>query len=307
MKIQMTGLSRFGFPQIAWDKPNEGEGATGADEAAAVAAAAAEAEAAAAAELAAAEEAEAAALAAAEAGDEAGDDPVKLKAEKAALLKDVMKKKTALKAAEKTAADAAARLAEFDGLDPAEVKALVQAKKDADKAAAEAAGDFERVKTMMAEEHAKEKKVLEDQVAELNTQLQGRDATIDNLTIGSDFSGSKYIHDNLTTTPTKTRILYGKHFEVQDGKTVAYDKPAGEANRTMLVDASGNPLGFDAAIKKIVEADPDKDSMLKAKTTPGAGGKTVLDGNGKAKPAAGDDKLYGRSRLAATLGDLINS
>jgi hypothetical protein len=62
---------------------------------------------------------------------------------------------------------------------------------------------------------------------------------------------------------------------VKEGRTVAYDKPKSAANRNPLVDASGNPLVFDEAFKRIIEADPDKETMLKAKVNPGSGSNTA--------------------------------
>lgn len=260
-----------GAPQIMF-APEDGTGTgtsteTGqeADDAAAkAAAAAAEAEAAAAQELADAE----AAVAAAE--DE-GKDAKALAAEKAKLLREVMDKKNKLKDAEKKAADAAAALAAYEGIDPAKVKELVKKEQEAERAAAEAKGDFDRVKQMMAEEHSKATKSLEERIAALEADLGQKDDVIKALTVGNDFSSSAFIKESLTLTPTKARQLYGAHFEVVDGRTVAYDKPAGKTGRTMMVDASGNPLAFDEAFKRIIDADPDKETLLKAKVNPGSG------------------------------------
>ncbi|MBD9511624.1 hypothetical protein IB265_33250 [Ensifer sp. ENS10] len=265
-----------GMPQIMF-APETGTGAGDADAIAAAAAAAAvekHAQETAAAEAAAAEAAAAKELADAEdaaaAAADAGKDAAALATEKAKLLREVMDKKNKLKDAEKKAADAAAALEAYGGVDPAKVKELLKKEADAELAAAEAKGDFDRVKTMMAEEHTKATKTLEERIADLEGKLSEKDKTIDTLTIGNDFGQSAYIKDTLTLTPSKARQLYGEHFEVKDGKTVAYDKPKSAANRNPLVDASGNPLVFDEAFKRIIEADPDKETLLKAKVTPGS-------------------------------------
>jgi hypothetical protein len=276
-----------GMPQIMF-APETGAGSGGAGDADAQAAAAAaaavekhaqesaeaEAAASAAAEAVAAKELQDAEDAAAAAA-EAGKDAKTLADEKVKLLREVMDKKNRLKDAEKKAAEAAAALAAYDGVDPAKVRELLKKEKDAELAAAEAKGDFDRVKTVMAEEHAKEKKTLEERIAALEGEKIGLAKTIDDLTIGNNFGQSTYIRDSLTLTPAKARQLYGDHFEVKDGKTLAYDKPKSSANRNPLVDASGNPLVFDEAFKRIIEADPDKEMLLKAKVAPGSGSNTA--------------------------------
>lgn len=232
--------------------------------------------------------------AAAAALEDTGKDTKTLAAEKAKLLREVMDKKTKLKDAEKKVADAAAAIAAYEGIDPAKVRELVKKEADAEKAAAEAKGDFDRVKAMMVEEHGKEKKVLEDKIAELTAARAADADMINNLTVGNDFGSSVFIKETLTLTPSKARALYGAHFEIQDGRTVAFDKPAGKPNRTLLVNASGDPLAFDEAFKRIIDADPDKETLLKAKIAPGAGSSSNQKQIEK-KPVG--DGLYGVSRI----------
>jgi hypothetical protein len=90
------------------------------------------------------------------------------------------------------------------------------------------------------------------------------------LSLGQQFSQSKFIAEELSLPAAKARALYADHFDVEDGKVVPYDKPRGAANRTPLVDAQGNHIDFEAALRKIVDADPDKDSLLKSKVRQGA-------------------------------------
>ena len=286
-------MNFLGAPRVAYT-PNEDGTPTQAE---------LDATAAAAAEAAAAEEAAAAALAEAEAAaaaDDTNKDKADLVAEKAALLKEVMKKKEALKEKDIALQAAQAELAKFKGIDPAKYAALVKAEKDAEAAQALAAGDFDRVKAMMAEAHQSELAAKNAELEELRQASASAAKTIDSLTIGADFASSSFIKDSLILSPAKARILYGAHFETKDGKTVGYNKPAGEANRTLLVNSSGDPLPFDEAMKKVVEADPEKNSVLKAKVQPGAGGKTTPEaGKKEATKKEGDDGLYGRTRLAA--------
>lgn len=218
------------------------------------------------------------------------DDKLKPSDAEAKLVKEVMEKKGRI-------ADLEVQLKAFDGIDPAKVKDLLQKEAAAALAAAEAAGDFERVKTMIVEEHGKEKTTLSATIAELQAKLAERDGLINELTVGSAFDGSEFIAKELVVPKAKARIIYASHFEIEAGRMVGYDKPKGAATRTKLVGGDGNPLGFEDAIKKLVEADPDRDTLLKSKLAPGASSQT--DPN--AKPAVKTSELSGAARIAAAL------
>lgn len=299
-----------GAPRIMFAPENEG-GSGGAGDADAIAAAqaaastqkhaeeqaAAEKAAADAAEAKAAKELEDAEAAAALEADK-GKDAAALAAEKRDLLREVMEKKNKLKDAQAAASAATEALKAYEGVDVAKYRDLIKKEREAETAAAEARGDFEAVKKAMAEEHQKTTKTLEGRIADLEGKLSQKDQVIDTLTVGNDFGTSAFIRESLTLTPTKARQLYGDHFEVKDGRTVAYDKPKSAANRNPLVDASGNPLVFDEAFKRIIEADPDKETMLKAKVNPGSNSKTT--------PAAVEKKaavgpMQGVDRIRASL------
>lgn len=239
------------------------------------------------------EDAEAAAAAEAD----KGKDPAALAAEKRDLLREVMDKKTKLKEAQAQVVTANDQLKAFAGIDPVKYHELVKKEKDAETAAAVARGDFESVKTAMAEEHAKATKTLQDQIDHLTKQLSSRDEVINELTVGNDFGSSTFIREKLTLTPSKARRLYGSHFEVKDGKTLAYDAPAGSAKRNPLVDAAGNPLVFDEAFKRIIDMDPDKETLLKAKVNPGSGSSTI---DQKTTQKKQESNLHGVDRIRAS-------
>lgn len=214
-----------------------------------------------------AEKAAAAALAAetaAPAGSKVSDAEAKL-------LKEVMQKKDALKASDAALVAANARLKEFEGVDPAAIRKLLADQRTAEESQLEAKGDYDRLKQRMADEHATETKSLKDQIADLEGKLTKQTSVMNELSIGTQFGQSSFIADELTLTAGKARVVYGAHFDLQDGKIVAFDKPRGEADRTPLVNQYGSTLDFDAALRKIVDADPDKDHMLKSKVKPGAG------------------------------------
>lgn len=223
----------------------------------------------------------------------------------AKLLREVMKKKQALEAATSELDGAKAILAQLEelgGLDS--IKELVKSKTEAETAKLEAKGEWDRLKQRMADEHNKKVKELQAAQEGVAAQLNAALTQINELTIGSAFSNSGFIKESLLYTPAKTRVLFGQHFDLVDGKVVGFDKPRGAADRTPLVDSTGNPVGFDEALRKIVEADEDRDSMLRAKTKPGAGSDTRRGAPEKKEgPTSSVDRIKGG---LAGLGIQIN-
>lgn len=247
---------------------------------------------------------DAAAAAAAEAERKAKEEAEKAKGPtdaEAKLLKEVMEKKEALKKVNAEKAELAEKLARFDGVDLEAVKQLLAEKQERENAELERKGEWDRLKAQMAEQHKKELERLTGEatgkVSELSEKLSKREREIQELTIGRSFSESSFIRDSLTLTPSKARVVYGAHFDLVDGKIVGYDKPAGSAERTALVDGNGDPLTFEKAIEKLVELDPDRDQMLKSKIRAGAGS----DNDSDAKKREKDKHLTGRDRILAGL------
>ena len=185
----------------------------------------------------------------------------------AALLKENMQKKEALRKAQE---ELAAFKKQFEGIDPEAVRKILSEQKDAETKALEAKGDYERLKQRMAEEHGKEVTSLKEQIAALQGEIGKAVGTINELSIGGHFGQSSFIANELTMPASKARALYADHFDLVEGKVVGYDKPRGASGRTALVDQYGNAVSFDDAMRKIVDADPEKDYLLRSKTKGGA-------------------------------------
>jgi hypothetical protein len=218
----------------------------------------------------------------------------------AALLREVMDKKDKLKATNDELAQAKARLAEFDGLDAAELRKLVQEKKDAETAQLEAKGQWDALKGQMVEQHTAALKERDEKLSAADQRALDLQNQIAELTVGNAFGTSKFISEEMTLSVAKARRVYGGHFEFKDGAVVAFDKPAGSKDRNVLVDAKGEPLGFDAALAKLVDADPDKDTLIKSKLKVGANSST----NPASVPGANPNRQAvgtGRSKIAAGL------
>jgi hypothetical protein len=212
-----------------------------------------------------------------------GDTKPKPTDSEAKLLKEVMERKTALKEANKALAEANKKLAAYDGVNPEEI---------------EAKGQWDALKTQMAEQHKKDIGAKDAAIAERDTALSAANAKIAELTVGNAFGASSYIAKEMDLPVSKVRQLFGPHFEFDGTKVVGYTKPAGSKDRVALVGSDGEPLSFEDALKKLVESDPDKDRLLKSTLAAGAGSGTERTAGG---PAAVAQELTGRDRIAAAL------
>jgi len=223
-------------------------------------------------------------------------DPSKPSDNEAKLLREMMEKKGALKAANEELAQVKEQLGKFDGIDLEEVKTLLQSRKDAENQELEKKGEWDRLKANLIEQQTAEKTQLQTEIDQLKAELQGSGQMIDKLTIESAFEASRYIEDELTLTPRKAKIIYGSHFDFEGDKIIGYDKPKGATDRTMLIDSSGEALSFDAAMTNIIANDVDKDHLIRAKVKPGANSGTQDNPTPAAKPV-----MKGRDRISAAL------
>jgi hypothetical protein len=215
--------------------------------------------------------------------------------EAAKLLKEVMKLKEKAKAEEEARK---ALEAKYGNIDLEAAKEALKKAEEAEQAELERKGEYER---LLSKQKEKTDALIEAERTarkELEDKLASAARAVDELSLGNAFANSKFIQDKVALTPNKTRALYGSHFEVEDGKLVAYDKPKGAADRTPLISASGDALSFDEAIAEIINTDPDKEYLLKVETREGAKSKasaTVID------PDKGNRKLSSLDRIAQGL------
>lgn len=256
---------------------------------------------------AAAEKAEADAAAAAAAGEGNDDGKPKPSDREAELLKDVMKQKDANKTL-KAQLDALSK--QLDGVDLEEYRTIKAQQAEATEAAKKAEqdrllkeGEFDKVKEQMLAQHNEALDAVKSQLTEKDEKLAQANKIIEELTIGSGFSASKFITESTIYTPSKARRLYGEHFDVVDGKVVAYDQPRGVEGRTPLVDAAGKPVDFDTAMKRIIEADPEKDDILLSDLKSGANSDPSRGG----KQEKNDTPKSARDKISNGIQDLMKN
>lgn len=209
----------------------------------------------------------------------------KLKGEqdqKAELLKETMKKKAAKEAAEQSATENATKLetvmgqlTELFGADVGldKLAEAIKSKKTAEDEALRKAGDFDGLKARLIDEHKKQVQSLEgkssQEIGTLKKELDSASAEIRRLLVSNSFASSTFIKDELNLTPGKAERLFGENFKVvaTDGKrsVAAFlgDKP--------LTDAEGKAKSFDEALREIIDADEEKETLFKPKAARGAG------------------------------------
>lgn len=211
----------------------------------------------------------------------------------AKLLKELMALKTKAKAADdelKAYKDAAGESK------PDELKALIDAKKEADKLALEKRGEYDRILEQVKGEHTKEVTTLTDRIAALELQLSERDSSLVELTVGRAFSDSPFIRDKSLIPASLARKEFGSHVDIVDGAAVVYDKPRGASDRTPLVDGAGKPKSFEEGIQALYSAHPEAAALIRAAGKPGAGSNTT-DLSGK-KPDSEKEIPSGAGRIA---------
>lgn len=231
-------------------------------------------------------------------GDDSGDSDGTSDAD-AKLLKEVMKRKAKNKELEAELKAVKSDLSKFDGINLDEVKAMLNDKKDAESKALEAKGDWDALKAQMKDANDVIVAERDAKISELESQLESQNKIISKLTLGHSFDTSQFINEDLSLSSGKARIIYGDHFDIEGADVVAYDKPKGANNRVPLVDASGENLSFDLALKKIVDGDPDKSSIMKVKLKQGANSNTTSS----KKAASESTKLTGIGKISAALAE----
>lgn len=173
----------------------------------------------------------------------------------------------------------------FAGVDPdkakadaAAVAAAQKAAAAAEKAKATAEGNFEKLRELQVAEN---QAIIDAANAARDTALaEAAEAkkALNSARVETAFANAAFIADETVLSGPKAHKVFGDHVEIEDGKVVVYNAPRGAAKRTLIMDSKGNPLPFNDAIKTVIEADPDTDTIVKTKLKPGSGSKTLVDG-----------------------------
>ena len=155
------------------------------------------------------------------------------------------------------------------------------------------AGEAEKVK-------AETVKLYEEKLAATNANAEKIRSQFHAELVGGSFARSKVIAEKLAIPADVAQAFFGRHFSVsEDGKIVAKDANGNEIFSRVT---PGAKAGFDEALESLIDAYPNKDSILKGSGASGSGaaagggtvGGSLSDCKTEAEKAAFLKAKYGR-------------
>jgi hypothetical protein len=176
---------------------------------------------------------------------------------------------------------AESKLKAFEGIEDAEGarKALETVKnlKDGDLVTAGKAEEIKKAAVRAAEEQvAAAKKAADERVKELEAINAKVTNELYSEKVGGAFTRSSFVKEKVTTPPAMLQDSFGKHFKVEDGKTVGYDA---SGNKIYSRARPGEIADFDEALEMLIDAYPYRDDILKGAGHKGTGARES-NGNG---------------------------
>jgi len=95
----------------------------------------------------------------------------------------------------------------------------------------------------------------------MSIELQEKIKILENQVIEQEFKNSKFIAEEIKLGAGGAFKVWGENFKVEDGQVVGY-QPGSDAP---ILGMDFDPADFDTAIKRIVNADPEGNNILKPK------------------------------------------
>ncbi len=191
------------------------------------------------------------------------------------LLKETMRRKKQIEALESELSSLKQLQAALGDLSADDIKAMVAEKSRRELEELESKKDYQAAIERVRSENQKVVEDVRSELAAVQSENAKLRSQIDEMTVGRSFSDSQYILEKTHMGPTVARATFGEYFELVDGEIVAYDKPRHAEDRTPLLDANGQPKGFEAAIEELVRKHPDAKRLLRSEQKPGAGSRTT--------------------------------
>lgn len=166
-------------------------------------------------------------------------------------------------------------LKQFDGIeDPEAALKALSTVKNLDAKKLVDAGEVQKVKDEVS-------KALQKQIDEANARAQQYEQALNNELIGGNFARSKFISEKVAIPADLLQARFGSNFKVKDGKVVAYDQSGKEV---YSLQKPGELADFDEAMELLINAYPQKDSILKGDVKGGSGANPGGGGGGNNKP-----------------------
>ena len=123
------------------------------------------------------------------------------------------------------------------------------------------AGEVEKVKLEI-------QKAFQVKLDEQTTKSSGLEKQLYEERVGGAFGRSKYITEKLMIPSDIAQAVFGKHFTIENGKTVAKD---GNGNPIFSASNPGELAGFDESLGILVGQYPNRDQITKGSGASGGG------------------------------------
>lgn len=108
----------------------------------------------------------------------------------------------------------------------------------------------------------------QDKLTAAETRATDNEMALYGERIGGAFARSKFIADKAAIPADFLQSRFGQHFKVEDGKTAAYDHAG---SRIYSRTKPGEFAEFEEALEMLVDAHPQRDSILKGNANGGSG------------------------------------
>lgn len=153
------------------------------------------------------------------------------------------------------------KLAVFKDIDPTKAKTALETMSKIDQKKLIDAGEVDKVKDAIKQEYT-------GQLTELQTNNQALQSRIDAMTIDGVFAQSEFIRERVAIPRDMFEASMRSNFSVKDGKLQIKDKAG---NPIMSKKKIGEYADADEALELLVEAHPQKDTIIKANANAGSG------------------------------------
>lgn len=175
------------------------------------------------------------------------------------------------------------KLKAFDGLDPEIARKAIETVGKLDAKKLIDSGEVDKVRDQVKAEFTK-------QLEEKDGHSKGLQARIDGMLIDGVFSNSPFVRDNIAVPADMFQASFRNQFKIEEGKINAYDKAG---NRLMSKTKVGEYADPDEALQLLVDAHPQKETILKANIGSGTGnnGRGGNRGTGNVMKRGDFDKL----------------
>lgn len=168
---------------------------------------------------------------------------------------------------------AEAKLEAFKDIDPVVARKAIDTVGKLDAKKLLDAGEVDKLKDQIKAEFT-------NQLGEKDKALGTLQTRIDGMLVDGVFANSQFVRDSIAVPPDMFQATFRDRFKIEDGKVTAYDKAG---NRLMSKSRVGEYAEPDEALQLLVDAHPQKETILKADLGSGSGNQGGGGGKGQGR------------------------